>query len=40
MLNEYSIADTYVVGGHVLVIANGGGNDLEGCVSAVMTAGT
>ena len=32
MLNEYSIADTYVLGGHVLVSANGGGNDLEGCV--------
>ena len=32
LLNGHGIADTYVDEGHVLVIANGGGNDLEGCV--------
>ena len=32
MLDRHGIADTYVGEGHVLVIANGGGNDLEGCV--------
>lgn len=32
LLNVHGIADTYVDEGHVLVIANGGGNDLEGCV--------
>ena len=32
MLDEYSIADTYVNGGHTLLIASGGGNDLGGCV--------
>ena len=32
MLNEYSIADTYVDEGHTLLIVSGGGNDLEGCV--------
>ena len=32
MLDRHGIADTYVDEGHVLVISNGGGNDLEGCV--------
>ncbi len=32
MLNEYSIADTYVDREHALLIVSGGGNDLEGCV--------
>ena len=32
MLNEYSIADTYVDERHTLLIVSGGGNDLEGCV--------
>lgn len=32
LLNGHGIADTYVDEGHVLVIANGGGNDLERCV--------
>ena len=32
LLHGHGVADTYVDEGHVLVIANGGGNDLEGCV--------
>ena len=32
MLDRNGIVDAYVNEGHALVIANGGGNDLEGCV--------
>lgn len=32
MLDEYSIADSYVNEGHTLMIASGGGNDFAGCV--------
>ena len=32
MLDRHGIVDAYVNEGHALVIANGGGNDLEGCV--------
>ncbi len=32
MLDRHGIADAYVNEGHALVIANGGGADLEGCV--------
>jgi len=34
MLGDDSISETYVDGGHRLLIASGGGNDLGGCVCA------